>query len=293
LKSLVGDEVAIAITSRPGRNFVVADPSQIEQLIVNLVANARDAMPAGGTISIRTDQVRIEEGAGSGAPALPAGDYVSLEVLDTGSGMSPDTVTKIFDPFFTTKEVGSGTGLGLSTVYGIVKQGGGDVEVTSTLGQGSRFRVCLPLAGGVGPRSQAVEPADAAPHGRGERVLLAEDSPPVRQFTRRVLEGVGYRVTEASDGEEALEKMRETPEPFDALVTDVAMPRVGGVELARRCATLCPEIPVVFVSAYADPESADEGLRATHSRWLKKPFSSDDLLFAIRRLLDGSGGEDA
>jgi PAS domain S-box-containing protein len=290
LKSLVGDEVTIVIGSGRGGNLVEADPSQIEQLIVNLIANARDAMPTGGTISIRTGQTQIEAGGENGVGPLAAGDYVTLEVADTGVGMDSETRSRIFEPFFTTKEVGSGTGLGLSTVYGIVKQGGGDVRVSSTPGEGSCFRVLLPQVEDGAVASQAAAPAAAAPLGRGEHVLLAEDSPLVREFTCRVLGEGGYRVTQAHDGAAALEWLRESPEAIDVLVTDVAMPGVGGVELARGFAEAHPEIPVVFVSAYAEPELAEEGLRMPRSRWLKKPFSSDDLLFSIRHLLDEKSG---
>jgi CheY-like chemotaxis protein len=293
LKSLVGDEITIVIASGRGENFVRADPSQIEQLVVNLVANARDAMPSGGTLSIRTDHTRLEGGAANGAIDLPAGDYVSLEVADTGLGMASETLSHIFEPFFTTKEVGRGTGLGLSTVYGIVKQSGGEIDVESALGEGSRFRVLLPRLAGVSEESRAEGRQAPAPRGRGEHVLLAEDSPQVRQFTGRVLQEGGYRVTQASDGVEALERLTESPGGFDVLVTDVAMPGMGGVELAQRCEELNLRIPVIFVSAYAEPALADEGVRASRSHWLKKPFSSDDLLLAVRRLLDRAGGEGA
>jgi len=293
LNSLVGDEITIVIASGRGEHLVSADPSQIEQLIVNLIANARDAMPSGGTLSIRTDHVRLEEGGDKGSIDLPAGDYVSLEVADTGLGMTPETLSHVFEPFFTTKEVGRGTGLGLSTVYGIVKQGGGEIDVESSLGEGSRFRVLLPRLEDGSAESQDGVRQPPAPTGRGEHVLLAEDSPQVRQFTGRVLLEGGYRVTQASDGVEALERLRESPEDFDVLVTDVAMPGMGGVELTRRCAELNLRIPVIFISAYAEPALAEEGLRADESCWLKKPFSSADLLVAIRQLLDPEDGEDA
>ena len=181
----------------------------------------------------------------------------------------------------------------MSTVYGIVKQSGGEIEVESALGEGSRFRVLLPRIDAAAAESRAGVREAPAPASRGEHVLLAEDSPQVRQFTGRVLEEGGYRVTSACDGVEALERLSESPDGFDVLVTDVAMPGMGGVELARRCAELNLRIRVIFISAYAEPGLVEEGLRASRSRWLKKPFSSDALLFAIRRLLDQEGGEDA
>jgi PAS domain S-box-containing protein len=291
LKSLVGDEITVVIASGRGENLVKADPSQIEQLIVNLVANAPDAMPSGGTISSRTDHVRLGERGPNGAIDLPAGDYVGLEVADTGLGMDAETLSHIFEPFFTTKEVGSGTGLGLSTVYGIVKQSGGEIDVESALGEGSRFRVLLPRLAGAAAESRGAGLQAPTPTSRGEHVLLAEDSPQVRQFTGRVLLEGGYRVTQASDGLEALERLNESPDSFDVLVTDVAMPGMGGVELAHRCEELGLRIPVIFVSAYAEPELADEEERGSRSHWLRKPFSSDDLLLAVRRLLDGANGE--
>jgi PAS domain S-box-containing protein len=284
LRSLAGDEVNIVLVTRQGRHFVEADPSQIEQVVVNLVANACDALSGGGTVSIRTSQTWVEEG--SRIP-LPPGDYVRLEVEDDGVGIPQDTQARIFEPFFTTKALGSGTGLGLSTVYGIVSQAGGDIRVFSEPGQGARFRILLPLA--KRPTAAMPEPlpvASAAP-GRGEKLLLAEDEPAVRQFAQQLLQEAGYRVTAVGDGVEALEQLRESPEPFALLVTDVAMPGIGGVELAHRCAGHDPDFPVVFVSAYADPKLAAAGLRIARSCWLKKPFEPEELLDCVRQLLDG------
>jgi len=283
LKSLAGDEINVVATTHQGRHFVEADPSQIEQIIVNLVANACDAMPKGGTVSIRTGSTRV---AADDACELPAGEYVRLEVEDNGIGMTEATRMRIFEPFFTTKEMGSGTGLGLSTVYGIVRQGGGEIRVSSEPGRGSCFRILLPLA--LRPAAAPVSeiPEEEAVGGRGERLLLAEDEPAVREFTLQLLEEAGYRVTAVENGVEAFECVRESAEGYDLLVTDVAMPEMGGIELALRCAERDPEFPVLFVSAYADPELAKEGLRIARSRWLKKPFAPDELLVRIRQLLD-------
>jgi two-component system cell cycle sensor histidine kinase/response regulator CckA len=283
LKSLAGDEIIVVAVTHQGRHFVEADPSQIEQIVVNLVANACDAMPKGGTIAIRTGTARVAEGDGG---ELPAGEYVRLEVEDNGAGMAESTRLRIFEPFFTTKEMGSGTGLGLSTVYGIVSQGGGEIRVTSELGQGSRFRILLPLVERPPSESLPDHPAETTASGRGERILLAEDEPAVRQFTCHLLEEGGYCVTAVENGVEAFEQMRESVEKYDLLVTDVAMPRMGGVELAQRCTELDPNFSVVFVSAYTDPELAKEGLRIAQSSWLKKPFAPEELLDRVRQLLD-------
>ncbi|MBW2400053.1 MAG: response regulator [Deltaproteobacteria bacterium] len=283
LKSLAGDEINLVTVTHPGRHFVEADPSQIELIVVNLVANACDAMPKGGTVSIHTGKARIGEHDGA---ELPAGEYVRLEVEDDGIGMSEATRLRIFEPFFTTKEMGSGTGLGLSTVYGIVSQGGGQIRVNSEPGQGSRFQILLPLVEqptSVPDLEHRVEPTAS---GRGERLLLAEDEPAVRQFTRRLLEEAGYCVTAVSNGVEALERMGESDEEYELLVTDVAMPEMGGVELAQRCTERDSGFPVVFVSGYTDPELAKEGLRIARSRWLKKPFAPEELLARVRQLLD-------
>ncbi len=283
LKSLAGDEINVVAVTHQGRHFVEADPSQIEQIVVNLVANACDAMPRGGTVSIHTGKTRLPEHDGSD---LPAGEYVRLEVEDDGIGMSETTRLRIFEPFFTTKEMGSGTGLGLSTVYGIVSQGGGHIRVSSEPGQGSRFRILLPLVEQPATVSEPEFQVESTASGRGERLLLAEDEPAVREFTRQLLEEAGYCVTAATNGVDALERMRESAEEYDLLVTDVAMPEMGGVELAQRCAERNSEFPVVFVSGYTDPELAKEGLRIARSRWLKKPFAPEELLARVRQLLD-------
>jgi PAS domain S-box-containing protein len=283
LKSLAGDEINVVARTHQERHFVEADPSQIEQIVVNLVANACDAMPKGGTVSIHTGKTRVVPGDES---ELPAGEYVRLEVEDDGVGMSPATRMRIFEPFFTTKEMGSGTGLGLSTVYGIVSQAGGQIRVSSELGQGSCFRILLPLVERPAPVPEGEIPDESTGAGRGERLLLAEDEPAVRKFTLQLLEEAGYLVTAVENGVEALESVQESAKGYDLLVTDVAMPEMGGVELAQHCAERDPEFPVIFVSGYADPELAKEGLRIARSRWLKKPFAPEELLARVRQLLD-------
>ena len=286
LRGLAGEDVVLELRAPPSPACVRADPGQLEQVIVNLVVNARDAMPAGGRLTLETAQVELSGPEASPQPGLAAGRYVRLTVTDTGTGMTPEVQSHLFEPFFTTKEVGEGTGLGLPSVYGIVKQAGGDVRVHSEPGEGSTFEVYLPLVEG------APEARGAPGHGRAaggtETVLLVDDEPLVRTLAVRLLRGLGYRVLEAGDGEEALGVAREHRGDIELLVTDVLMPRMGGVELARLMRLERPGIEVLFMSGCTERGAgAGEGLDPA-SAFLQKPFTPGVLAERVRSLLDAA-----
>jgi len=287
LRRLIGERIQLELSLASGPILVRAEPTQLEQVVMNLVVNARDAMPDGGLVRIATALRRIEA-AGRGAVAgLRAGDYVELSVLDTGSGMDAETRRRLFEPFFTTKPVGQGTGLGLAMAYGIVQQSGGTIQVESEPGKGSTFRVFLPLSGAQREVVAGRPGALSLPGGR-ERVLLVEDDPAVRDFAISLLVDLGYQVTAASDGIEARAIVdREGLDGFELLLTDVVMPRLGGTELARELRARKPELAVLFVSGYARNDSEIAALLGPRCLYLQKPFAPAALAAALRRLLDG------
>ncbi len=271
---IIGEDIAVDLRLAEQLGEVVIDRSQAGQVLLNLVVNARDAMPGGGRLTIQTRNREL--GAEQSAEALPAGSYVSLSVADDGEGMDPEVLGNVFTPFFTTKKEHGGSGLGLSTVHGIVRQSGGDIRVTSERGVGSIFELLLPFAAESRRRARAQEKAQ----GEGERsghILLVEDEVAVRTVATRLLRRRGYEVTECSDAEEALSRAGDLD--FDVLVTDVTMPGMSGVELAETLRRQRPEIGVLFVSGYT--ESA--GSLGDIEVFLQKPFTSDTLLRAIDR----------
>ncbi len=291
LRRTLGETASITLALAPDLGRVRADAAQLEQVLVNLALNARDAMPVGGTLSIRTANVtlRDETGrAGAGEP-IPPGAYVRLEVRDTGCGMTPEVRRRIFEPFFTTKAVGMGSGLGLSTVYGIVRQSDGYIEVESEPGGGTGFIIYLPVAESAAPAAP-VEPV-RSPGGSGETVLVVEDDPRVRAIVDRTLREAGYRVLEAEDGQAALELLARTGSPPDAVITDLAMPRMNGRTLAARLRVLQPGLPVLFMSGYTDDEVARRGLMVDGQPLLQKPFSPDGLAAALHAALRGAGAD--
>ena len=255
---------------------VIADVGQIEQVVMNLALNARDAMPYGGRLTIKTDRTAIDAPAAR-ARGLDPGEYATLVVSDTGSGMTADVRQRIFEPFFTTKDVGKGTGLGLSTVYGIIKQSSGHIEVSSEPGKGTTFRVHL-------PRGEAAAERPSPVHG-AETVLFVEDEPMVLDLGSRVLRSQGYRVLVASNAAEALQVARENAGTIDLLLTDVVMPGLPGPELAARLETVIPALRVLYVSGNADDSvarlRAEEGIS-----FLAKPFSGESLAARVREVLD-------
>jgi PAS domain S-box-containing protein len=284
LERLIGEDIILRTTVEPNLRPVIADAGQIEQVIMNLVINARDAMPTGGTLLIETSNVELDPSYAATHPGSPVGSCVLLTVTDTGFGMDEMTQARIFEPFFTTKEPGKGTGLGLATVYGIVKQSGGDITVSSRPDQGATFQILLPASTGV-----ASAPADShsqAPVVKGsETILLVEDDALVRELVRTVLHNGGYTVLEARHGHEALTIARQHPGSIDLLVTDVVMPQMSGRKLAEQLSQARQQIKVLFMSGYADDAVVRHGLLAREA-FLAKPFSPAKLAAKVREVLD-------
>jgi signal transduction histidine kinase/ActR/RegA family two-component response regulator len=280
---LIGEEIEYAF--HPGESLarVKADPSQIEQVLVNLAVNAHDAMPKGGKLTITTQNVLLDAAYARNHPPTVAGRYVLLTVADTGCGMDELTKAKVFEPFFTTKELGKGTGLGLATVYGVVKQSGGYIWVDSSPGQGTRFEIFLPQCAAAAQLPSEDEPAAKYSHGAGT-VLLVEDEEAVRELACEFLRSSGYQVIAGKDGLDALEKAEQESGTIDVLVTDVIMPRMRGTELAQRLKRAHPRIKIVYMSGYLEHNS-DEGFVAD-SAHLQKPFSRDSLLKKMRDALN-------
>ncbi|HEX5529195.1 MAG TPA: ATP-binding protein, partial [Methylomirabilota bacterium] len=288
LRRLLGEKVTLEMVH--GRDLwpVKADVSQLEQVVVNLAVNARDAMPNGGKLVVRTANVTEAESRTLPYKPLPPADYVTVEVTDTGSGIPREIIDKIFEPFFTTKETGKGTGLGLSTVYGIVKQSGGYIWASSEPGRGSTFQIYLPETAerpSDRPRTSAGYAQPGALPGSGELILIAEDEEQVRKVAARALTEAGYRVLEAANGREALEQVARAREPVRLVLTDVVMPEMSGRELAERLALLLPGTPVLFTSGYTDGEIFRRGLLAPQADLLDKPFSPDAVVRAVRERL--------
>ena len=281
LRRTLGEDVSIEFDPGDALPPVKADPGHLEQILMNLAVNARDAMRDGGTIRIETARLRVGPDV-DGTHALPAGSYAVIEVADSGPGIPPEILARIFEPFFTTKPAGKGTGLGLSIAYGLVQQMNGHVGVRSTPGQGATFTIRLPT---TDEERVSVAPATAAAvRGGGQRVLLVEDEDAVRQITRRMLVAAGFRVVEASNVGEALLITERMTAPFDLLVTDIVMPHVSGIEGARRLVAVCPAMKVLFMSGYS--AEVDSGqIAALGAQFLPKPFTRDALLAAVNEAL--------
>lgn len=264
---------------------VKADPGQLEQVILNFTVNAVDAMPNGGTLKIETQNVTVDGGVAIHRPGVPLGSYVMLAVTDTGCGMDAQTKTRIFEPFFTTKEVGKGTGLGLATVYGVIKQSGGWIWVESEPGKGSRFEVYLPRV--LDAEEAANAPVAAAvAAARGQTVMIAEDEDGVRDLASTFLRSAGYQVLSASSGGEALECAKRWGKPVHLLLTDMVMPQMRGSELARKLTRLYPDIKIIYMSGYHDRGGSDEKAEEGPPL-LQKPFSRDNLLRVVAQTLEG------
>jgi nitrogen-specific signal transduction histidine kinase/CheY-like chemotaxis protein len=287
LARLIGEDLELLTSLAPDLGRIEVDPGQIEQVIMNLAVNARDAMPQGGTLAIETANLDLTEGAASrhGFPVTP-GPYVRLMVSDNGSGMDKSTQAHIFEPFFTTKEAGKGTGLGLATVYGIVKQSKGYIWADSELGQGTRFTILLPRLAAERRLSEGDHPEDDEPGGTGT-VLVVEDDEAARGLWQEMLEAMGYRVIAASNGADALERAAAHPGRIDLLLTDVVMPRLGGRELAERLSEARPGLRIIFMSGYTADTMLRQGIADTGGPFLQKPFTGQVLARKIRETLDG------
>jgi PAS domain S-box-containing protein len=283
LKRVIGDDIKLVIVESAEPCAVRVDPVQMEQVILNLAINARDAMPHGGHLTIETKVIQLGPEHVFAHPDARLGQHVELCVRDEGTGMDPDTLRRIFEPFFTTKAEGRGTGLGLSTVYGIVHQAGGSLVVNSELNSGSTFRVFLPYAAG----RDSWQPKGGAPaRGGKERVLLVEDEPEVRRVCALTLRRLGYEVIVADDEEHAVKLCAAAERPLDAVVTDVVMPGTSGVALVQRLRVLQPGVRVLFMSGYTDRRIVDTSSLSDLSAFLQKPFTPDALGQQLRQLLD-------
>jgi two-component system cell cycle sensor histidine kinase/response regulator CckA len=285
LARLIGEDVELLTVCDPELGRVKADPGQIEQAVLNLVVNARDAMSLGGRLTIETRNMDVEAAHSRSHVGVPPGSYVSLDVADTGCGMDAETQARIFEPFFTTKEQGKGTGLGLATVYGIVQQSGGHITVDSQLGQGTRFRIYLPRTGDAARAKP--EPACAvAPRCGAETVLVVEDEEIVRRLVRQLLSSQGYTVLEAERGAAALRLCAEYEPPIDLLLTDVVMPEMSGRELAEHMALVRPTTKVLYMSGYTDDAVVRHGVLDADIAFIRKPFTSAALTQKMRAVLD-------
>jgi PAS domain S-box-containing protein len=289
LARLLGEDVAVSLQLDPGLDSVKADPSQIEQVIMNLAVNARDAMPAGGKLEIRTANVELDQTYVRGHPGSWAGHFVVLAVSDTGTGMDPVTLTHIFEPFFTTKELGKGTGLGLATVYGIVKQSNGYIAVDSEPGKGTTFEIFLPrhLAD---PLAREIKLDSGEKLCGSENILLVEDAQPLRKLAQTFLEAAGFRVLSAGSGEEALALAARCGVNFDLLLTDVVMPGMNGRVLAEQLLLRQPGMKVLYMSGYSDSFIAGHGILESGTYLVHKPFTEEDLIRKAREVLDGARG---
>ena len=285
LRRLIGADIVLEIRSEPGLWYVLADPGQIEQVLVNLVVNARDAMPQGGRIVVSTTNRELRADSPERPNGVRPGSYVMLQVTDTGVGIDPVNHARIFEPFFTTKEPGKGTGLGLSTVYGIVQQSGGHISVDSALGRGATFTALLPRHLGGEPLTTSKLDRRRLPGGT-ETLLLVEDEAAVRSSARRLLERQGYTVLEARHGADALRIVEESGRQIDLVVTDLVMPEMGGRELAERLRTHRPRLKVLFMSGYTEKAIAAGGVMPPNTGFVEKPFTVEQLMRRLREILD-------
>ncbi len=289
IRRLIREDVKMEFNLSPQLYWIKADPIQVDQVLLNLVVNARDAMPEGGTLTIKTSNVELGETRNFSDVDLPNGQYVKLSITDSGCGIPHDIKTRIFEPFFTTKRVGKGTGLGLSVVHGIVNQSGGHIRVQSTVSVGTQFDLYFP-ASLEEPQVKVPPSADVRVPIRGqETILIAEDEPVVRQMVRYTLESQGYHVLEAENGKDALEVARQCTRPIHLLLTDVIMPEMGGRQLAHLLRQDRPGIQVIFMSGYIDDEALLRGQNDDTETFLQKPFSSRVLIQKIHRAFENAG----
>jgi CheY-like chemotaxis protein len=286
IRRLIGEDIELSTSFFDRKLPVMADIGQIEHVLMNLAANARDAMPHGGWLHISTRQVIVNEGSEERYDLAKPGKYVRISVTDTGVGIDRKYLGRIFEPFFTTKEVGKGTGLGLAMAYGAIKQHDGSILVKSKPGNGTTFSIYLPvLEGGDTVREKQPTAATPTPGGT-ETLLIAEDEDMVRTFMAKVFERAGYRVIAAGDGEEAMEKFRENMGDISLILSDVIMPKKNGKEILEEVGMLKPGIKVIFISGYTANIMQEKGILEKDMDFITKPFLKDDLLRKVREVLD-------
>jgi len=284
LRRVIREDIELVTLLKADPARIKADPAQVEQVLLNIAVNAKDAMPKGGKLTVETAYVEIAEEADA-QDGLKPGQYVALWMTDTGTGMDAETQSHLFEPFFTTKSKGKGTGLGLSTVYGIVKQNGGEIVISSELGHGTAVRMYFPLAeervktAGAGGRRQAERPGT-------ETILVVEDDAEVRKLAAEMLSRHGYAVLEAASGPEALRIWKQRASSIDLILTDVVMPSMAGPELAAKLIAERAGLKVLYMSGYPEEVMAKHGLTASESTFLHKPFTSDALIHSVRLVLD-------
>jgi signal transduction histidine kinase len=285
LGRLIREDVTVVLALEPAVAPVKADRGQVEQIVLNLAVNARDAMPKGGTLTIETANVELDEHYAKAHLDVKPGRYVVLTVTDSGSGMTPQVQARLFEPFFTTKDVGKGTGLGLATVHGIVTRSGGSVNVYSEVGRGTSFKVYLPRADAAEMVADAPPPAVARPHNGSQTVLVVEDAEGLRKLATRMLQRQGYTVLGAADADEAL-GLFERNASIDVILTDIVMPGASGPELTRRLIEQRPALKVIYMSGYTEETIVQHGVLNPGIAFLHKPFTSDALGQKIREVLD-------
>jgi hypothetical protein len=286
LGRLIGEDITVTTVLWPGLWSVIADPGQIEQVIMNLVVNARDAMPTGGRLSIETDNVHLDHNVGRSDPEALTGPCVILRVTDTGHGMDEATKAQIFEPFFTTKELGKGTGLGLATVYGIVKQSGGHIVVSSQPNYGTTFEIYLPANNLPANKLPTSQSHPVRIQGGHETILVVDDEESVCQLVQQTLEGEGYTILKAHSGSAALTLARQYQGKIDLILTDVVMPHMSGREMAEQLKTLQPQMKVIFMSGYTSDIMVRHGVETAEIEFLPKPFSPSKLAAKVREVLD-------
>ena len=287
IKRLIGEDIELNVSFGKALWPVKADPGQIVQVLMNLCVNARDAMENGGELAIGTENIFVDIEAASKRPTFASGNYASLVVSDTGSGMTEEVQARLFEPFFTTKESGRGTGLGLSTVYGIVKQSGGYIWVDSELGRGSSFTIYFPAVDA--PLTTTVTPEIKDLKGQGEIILLVEDDEALRESVSTYLDLHGYKVLEASDGDQALRMANQHAESIEVLVTDIILPKLSGAELAREVTKKFPHVVTLYMSGYTDREVINYDPASSTAGFLQKPFALQTLLQKLREMIMARG----
>ena len=284
LRRVIGEQVELRLELQPELGRVLADPGQLEQVITNLAVNARDAMPSGGTLSIRTAAVDAADVPGPSPESMPVGPLVELTVRDDGVGMDERTLARLFEPFFTTKELGRGTGLGLATVYGIVRQSGGHIRVNSRLHHGSTFTIYLPKVEGTGEHADELPGWTDQPRAAGT-VLVVEDDISVRRLACRVLRARGYRVLEAGEGSQALRLLRQHEGPVDLILTDIIMPGLSGPALVERLLLDAPDMKVLYITGYSEEAIRQQGVLPAGGALLEKPFTAHQLAERVRGVI--------